>query len=150
MIHTCTYIHIRDTNVYIQTHIYGTPQSKQSIAPENGEFFFETPLKIAWVGFFLIFFTYSSYSWCISFRKYQVSTFRCYLGCVPHTQSWVFFQNGQNTAFWLLYYSASKKPTARVFIWCDKEYPNVHFEYKTVTERYLVAELWAKQFWGVF
>ena len=93
-------------------HIYGTPQSKQSRAPEKGRNFFETPPKNC---FFLLFFRYTSYSWCKSFRKYQVSIFRCYLGCVPHTQSWVFFQNGQNTAFLLLYYSASKKATERVY-----------------------------------
>ena len=101
-------------------------------------------LRIIRVSYLL---TYNSHSWSKSIRKYQISTFSCYLVCTPYTQSWVFFQNGQNTAFWLLYYSSSKKPTARVFIWCDKEYPNVHFECKTATERYLVAEFWANQFW---
>ena len=37
-----------------------------------------------------------------------------------NAQSWVFFQNYQNTAFLLLYYSASKKATAMVFIWGDR------------------------------
>ena len=29
----------------------------------------------------------------------------------------------------------------------DRGYPAVRFEYKTASKRYLVAELWAKQFW---
>ena len=33
------------------------------------------------------------------------------------------------------------------FIWGDRGYPAVRFEYKTASEQYLVAELWAKQFW---
>ena len=37
--------------------------------------------------------------------------------------------------------------TAIIFIWGDRGYPAVHFEYKTASERYLVVELWAKQFW---
>ena len=100
--------------------------------------------------FFHIFMKYASHSWCKSFRKYQVSIFRCYLGCAPHTQSWVFFQNVQNTAFLLLYYSACKKATAMVFIWGDRRYPAIRFEYKTASELYLVAELQAKQFWLFF
>ena len=50
----------------------------------------------------------------------------------------------------MFYYSACKKATAKVFIWGDKGYPAVRFEYKTSSERYLVAELWAKQFWVFF
>ena len=34
-----------------------------------------------------------------------------------------------------------------VFIWGDRRYPAVSFKYKTASEWYLVAELWAKQFW---
>ena len=34
-----------------------------------------------------------------------------------------------------------------VFIWGDRGYSAVRFEYKTASERYLVAEIWAKQFW---
>ena len=33
-----------------------------------------------------------------------------------------------------------------VFILCNREYPAIRFAYKTASERYLVAELWAKQF----
>ena len=33
------------------------------------------------------------------------------------------------------------------FIWGDRRYPAIRFEYKTASERYLVAELKAKQFW---
>ena len=52
-------------------------------------------------------------------------------------------------SFLLLYYSAYKRATEVVFIWGDRGYPVVRFEYKTASERYLVAKLWAKQF-GVF
>ena len=62
----------------------------------------------------------------------------------------VFFRNFQNTAFSLIYKSACIKATAMVFIWGDRRYPTVRFEYKTASERYLVAELWAKQFWVFF
>ena len=37
-----------------------------------------------------------------------------------------------------------------VFIWGDKEYPAVRFEYKTASERYSVAEIQTKQFWVFF
>ena len=47
----------------------------------------------------------------------------------------------------LLYYSAHKKATAMVFIWGDRGYHAVRFEYKTASERYLVAEIYAKHFW---
>ena len=40
-----------------------------------------------------------------------------------------------------LYYSASKKATAMVFIWGDRGHPAVRFEYNTAYERYLVAGL---------
>ena len=38
----------------------------------------------------------------------------------------------------------------KVYIWGDREYPAVRFEYKTVSEQHLVAELWATQFWMFF
>ena len=38
-------------------------------------------------------------------------------------------------------YSACKKATAMVFTSGYRGYPAVHFEYKTASERYLVAEL---------
>ena len=41
----------------------------------------------------------------------------------------------------LLYYSAHKKATAMFFILGDRGYLAVQFEYKTPSERYLVAEL---------
>ena len=37
-----------------------------------------------------------------------------------------------------------------VFIGGDRGYPAVRFEYKTASERYLVDELSAKQFWVFF
>ena len=37
-----------------------------------------------------------------------------HIGCALHAQSWVFFQNCQNTDFLLLYYSACKKATVMV------------------------------------
>ena len=37
-----------------------------------------------------------------------------------------------------------------IFIWGDRGYPAVRFEYKKASERYLVAELWVKQFWVFF
>ena len=82
--------------------------------------------------------------------KIWVSGFRHNLGCAPYDQSWVFFQNCQNTAFLLLYYSACKTATSMAFIWGDRGCPAVRFEYKTASERYLVAELWAQQFWVFF
>ena len=69
-------------------------------------------------------------------QKIWVSDFRGNLGCVPYARSWVFFQNFQNTAFLLLYYSARKKATAMVFIWGDRRYHAFCFEYKTAYERY--------------
>ena len=50
-----------------------------------GIFLLRHPLIFAWIWFSSYFFTCSSYSWCRSFRKYQVSTFRWYLGCTLHT-----------------------------------------------------------------
>ena len=55
------------------------------------------------------------------------------LGCVPYAQSWVFFQNIQNTA--------CKTAKAMVFRRGDIGYPAVCFEYKTAFERYLVPEI---------
>ena len=45
----------------------------------------------------------------------QMSGLRCNQGCAPYAQSWMFFQNVQNTDFFLLFYSACKKATAMVF-----------------------------------
>ena len=44
-----------------------------------------------------------------------------------------------NSTFWLLYYSGCKKATSMVFIWGDKGYPAIRFEYKTASEQYLIA-----------
>ena len=41
----------------------------------------------------------------------------------------------------MLYYSACEKATAMVFIWDDRGYPAVRFEYKMASERFLVAEI---------
>ena len=73
--------------------------------------------------------------------KIWVSGFGRNLGCVRYAQSWVFFQNFQNPAFLLLYYSASKKARTMVFIWGDRGYPAVCFEYKTASGQYSVAEI---------
>ena len=70
----------------------------------------------------------------------QVSDFWRNLGCAPYAQSWVFFQNFQNTAFLFLYYSAHKKATAMVYICGDRGYPAVRFDYKMFSDRYLVTE----------
>ena len=52
--------------------VYGTPQSKQSRAPETWRnFFLRHPLKIAQICFFPNFFTYSYWSLGISFRKFD-------------------------------------------------------------------------------
>ena len=74
-------------------------------------------------------------------QKIQVSAFGHNLGCAAYTQNWVFFQNFQNTAFLLLYYSAREKATTMVFIGGDRGYPAVRFEYKTASERYSVTEI---------
>ena len=50
-------------------------------------------------------------------------------------------KNFENTAFLLLYDTACKNATSMVFIWGDRGYPGVRFEYKTASERYLVAEI---------
>ena len=70
----------------------------------------------------------------------KISGFRRNLGCAPYAQSWVFFQNAQNTAFLMLYYSVCKRVTPMVFIWDDRGYLVVRFEYKTALERHLVGE----------
>ena len=77
----------------------------------------------------------------VAVSKILVSGFRRNLGCARYAQSWVFFQNFQNTAFLLLFYSVSKKATEMVFIRGDRGYSAVRFEYKTASERYFVAEL---------
>ena len=123
-------------------HIYGTPQRKQSKNLTDGEIFYWDTHSISHKNAFLCNFHYIFLlimMWKL--QKNMVSIFRSHLGCALHTRSWVFFQNFQNTAFWLLYFSACKKATAIVFIRGDREYPVVRFEYKTVSERYLVGEI---------
>ena len=71
-------------------------------------------------------------------QKIQVSAFGRNLGCAPYAKNWVFFQN---TAILLLYYSACEKATTMFFIGGDRGYPAARFEYKTASERYLVAEI---------
>ena len=58
--------------------------------------------------------------------KIRVSCFRRNLGCAKYVQSWVFFQNFQNTFFVLLYFSAYKKATSLVFIWGDRKKISCH------------------------
>ena len=60
-------------------------------------------------------------------------------GCALNAQIRVFFKLSKIQCFLLLYYSACKKAIAMVFIWGDKAYPATRFEYKTASERYLVA-----------
>ena len=64
-------------------------------------------------------YTFRSYylNLAVGVSKIRVSGFRRNIGCSRFVQSWVFFQNFQNTALLLLYYSASKKATEMVFIW---------------------------------
>ena len=58
----------------------------------SGIFFFQTPPQNhPKISFLPIFFTYSYWSLCGSFRKNQVSGFWRNLGCAPYAQSWVFF-----------------------------------------------------------
>ena len=52
----------------------------------------------------------------------KIIGFRRNLGCARYAQSWVFFQNVQNTLFLLLYYSACKKATGMVFIRGERGY----------------------------
>ena len=72
---------------------------------------------------------------------------KIFWGCAPYAQSSVFllFSKIQHPCCRCI--SACKKATVMVFIWGDRGYPAVRFEYKTASERYLVAELSAKQFW---
>ena len=80
---------------------------------------------------------------CVEVSKIRVSGFRRNLGCARYTQSWVFFQNFQNTALLLLYYPASKKTIEMVFTWGDRGYSAVRFEYKTPLSN--IWLLWYKQ-----
>ena len=57
-----------------------------------------------------------------------------YLGRIPNTWSWMFYQNCQNIEFLLDYFSAHEKAIASVLIWGDRVYPSVCFEYKTASE----------------
>ena len=51
-----------------------------------------------------------------------------------------YHQPQHTTKHLLPYFSARKKATAMVFIWSDRGYPAISFEYKTASEGYLVAE----------
>ena len=63
-------------------------------------------------------------------------------GCVPNTQSCVFFQTFQNTAFFVaLFLSLWKSYSNGLYMWGDRGYPAVRSEYKTDSEQYLVAEI---------
>ena len=46
----------------------------------------------------------------------------------------------------LLTYSACNKATAMVFIWGDKGYPPIRFEYKTASQENLVIEILVNNF----
>ena len=58
-----------------------------------------------------------------------------------------FFKTVKLQLFLLLYYSASKKATAMVFIWGDRGYPAVRFEYKTAFERYFQKNIISEFLW---
>ena len=123
-------------------YVYGSSGPGRGKSWTNVTFFFKSQ-RLLWTDKSKNSYTFKSF-YLILFSavlKIWVSGFRRNLGCARYAQSWVFFQNFQNTAFLLLYYSASKKATAMVFIWGDRGYPAVRFEYKTASERYLVAEL---------
>ena len=60
---------------------------------------------------------------------------------VHHLPKVVFLNMFKIHFFLLIYYSAYKKATAMIFIWGDRGYPAVRFEYKKASERYLVGEL---------
>ena len=133
------------TNLYrpyriIQEHIYikymAHQQSKQSRAPEL--FLWDAPSKNHEIAFFLTFFVYSNYSFCRSFRKNQVTIFRCHLRCAHPTRSYFPPQNFQNTALLLLLnFSACKKAVTHSLY--------TRFKYKRVSERNSVAEIISKQ-----
>ena len=55
-----------------------------------------------------------------------------------------FFQIAEIQHSYCFNYSARKKVTAMVFIWGDRGYHAISFEYKMATRRYLVAEILAK------
>ena len=88
-------------------------------------------------------YTFKSYYLILASRvlKIWVSGFRSNLGCAQYAQSWVFFKTFKIELFLLLYYSGSKIATAMVFIWGDRGYPAVRFEYKTASWQYLVEQI---------
>ena len=47
------------------------------------------------------------------------------------------------------YYVDCKKALGKILIWGDKEYSPVRFEYKMVSKRYMVTEIWTENF-GVY
>ena len=53
----------------------------------------------------------------MALQIFWFSGFRRNLGCAPCTRSWVFVQNFQKKAFFLLCYSACKKATTMLFMW---------------------------------
>ena len=53
-------------------------------------------------------------------------------------ENWLNFSKFSEYSFLLLYYSACKRATATIFIWVDREYHPVRFEYKPASEGYLV------------
>ena len=87
-----------------------------------------------------------SIKWCIktkgvSFRSRNIvprkSEFQV-LGCTIHPK--VCFSKFSKYSFLLIHYSACKS-NSNVLFWGDKGCPSVCSEYKTASERYLVAEL---------
>ena len=58
-----------------------------------------------------------------------------------HSYNLIVFPFFQITTFFMLSISAREKATATTYIWGGRGYPPHCFEYKTVTEGYLAAEI---------
>ena len=69
---------------------------------KNGEFFFETPpINCTNMFFFLIFFLHTPIDLWVEAQQIWFSGSRCYLGCAPYAQSWVFFQKCSKYSFFV-------------------------------------------------
>ena len=73
--------------------------------------------------------------------EYKTASGRYMVAELEANLFWVFFLFYKMQLHCCFYISARKKATAMVFIWGDRGYPAVRFEYKTASERYLVVEL---------
>ena len=89
----------------------------------------------------VFFFTSSNRSLAVSCRKFEFQVLGVIWGAHHTPEIGCFFKIFKIHVFLLFYYSAYKKAAEMVFIWGDRGYPAVRFEYKTASEWYLVAEL---------